>query len=81
MDDPERDVAKKLDEVVGERFDEGAKGVAARMRQNLAKWIVGALLAVGAVTVIVLVIESHRLPPKTAAPPPKPLIIKIIPGP
>ena len=80
MDDPERDVAKKLDEVVGERFDEGAKGIAARMRQNLAKWILGALLAVGAVTVIVFIIESHRLPPNSDPPPLKPLIIKIIPG-
>jgi hypothetical protein len=80
MDDPERDVAKKLDEVVGERFDEGAKGVVARIRQNLAKWIAGALLAVGAVTAIVLTIESHRLPPENAPPPSKPVKIQIIPG-
>ena len=80
MDDPERDVAKKLDEVVGERFDEGAKGVAARIRQKLVKWILGALLAVGAVAVIVLTIESHRLPPEGAPPPPKILKIQIIPG-
>jgi hypothetical protein len=79
MDDPERDVAKKLDEVVGTRFDE-AKGVADKMRQNLVKWTLGALLAVGAVTVIVLTIEWHRLPPTGDRQQPKPLKIQIIPS-
>ena len=76
MEDPFAQVDKKLDEVVGKRFDE--PGVRAR----LVKWAVAAAFALGAVCVIVWVIESHRLPPEGARPvAKKPVMIQILPAP
>ena len=76
MDDPFAQIDKKLDEVVGKRFDEPG------VRERLAKWIVAAACAIGAACVIVWVIESHRLPPENARPvAKKPVIIQILPAP
>ncbi len=58
-----RQVRKRLDEVVGTRFDPDARaGVATRLRHGAAKWIVAALLAVLAACLVLYTIESHRLP-------------------
>ena len=83
MEDPFAQIGRKLDEVVGERFDAaGGKDPVGRMRATLAKWIVAGACAVGAVCVIVWVIESHRLPPENARPlARKPVIIQILPAP
>ena len=76
MEDPFAQVDRKLDEVVGKRFDEPGVGT------RLVKWIVAAACAVGTACVIVWVIESHRLPPENARPvAKKPVIIRIIPAP
>ena len=62
-DDEARDVRKRLDEVVGTRFDpEPSAGFFGRMRRGALKAIVAALLAVGAASMVVYTIESHRLP-------------------
>ena len=76
LEDPFAQVDKKLDEVVGKRFDEPG------LRERMLKWIVAAACAIGAACVIVWVIESHRLPPENARPlPKKPVIIQILPAP
>jgi hypothetical protein len=70
LDDPFAQIDKKLDEVVGKRFDE--RGA----RERIVKWVVAAAC------VIVWVIESHRLPPENARPmAKKPVIIQILPAP
>ena len=76
MEDPFAQIGRKLDEVVGKRFDEPG------VREKFVKWGVAAACAIGAACVIVWVIESHRLPPENARPlPKKPVIIQILPAP
>jgi hypothetical protein len=83
LEDPFAQIGRKLDEVVGKRFDASAtKDPVRRARNALVKAVVAAACAVGAVCVIVWVIESHRLPPggvKPAAS--KPVMIEIVPVP
>jgi hypothetical protein len=80
MEELDRDVARKLDEVVGSRFDEDAKNPARRWRNTFVKWLVAACLAVGTAALIVYTIESHRLPPAAQMPPPKPVMVQILPA-
>jgi hypothetical protein len=81
MDDPNANVNRKLDEVIGTEYDEGAKGIAGKLRAGIVRWIVAALLALGMVAVIVATIESHRLPPPEGRKiPAKPVVIQIIPS-
>ena len=76
MKDPFAQVDKKLDEVVGKRYD------APSVRERVVKWIVAAGCAVGAACVVVWTIESHRLPPENARPVAKrPVMIQILPAP
>jgi hypothetical protein len=80
MDDPNANVNKKLDEVIGTEYDAGAKGLAAKLRAGIVRWIVAAVLALAMVAVIVATIESHRLPPPQGRKiPAKPVVIQIIP--
>ena len=69
-----RQVRKRLDEVVGTRFDESRRPT---------KWVVAALLAIGAAALVVYVIESHRLPSDEAlraAAQRKPVQVIIVPS-
>lgn len=76
MQDPFEQIDRKLDEVVGRRFDE--PGVRAR----IVKWVVAAACAAAAAGAVVWVIESHRLPPENARPvAKKPVMIQIVPAP
>lgn len=62
-DDEERQVRKRLDEVVGTRFDPDARrGFFGRVRGRVLKALAAAALAVGAAFLVVYTIESHRLP-------------------
>jgi hypothetical protein len=75
-DDPFAQIDKKLDEVVGKRFDEPG------IRERVLKWVVAAACAIGAACLIVWTIESHRMPPENARPVAKrPVIIQILPAP
>jgi len=77
--DPDEAVKRKLDDVVGKEFDPvDARGA---LRNRLLKWAAGALCAVAAVSLIVFVIESHRLPPKIPPRAAKPVTIQIVPSP
>jgi hypothetical protein len=73
-------VARRLDQVVGNRYDEDAGHPARRWRKAVLKWMVAAACAVGAASLIVYTIESHRLPPAAQAPAPKPVTVQIIPA-
>ncbi len=76
MDDPFAQIGKKLDEVVGARYREPGAG------ERIAKWLLAGACAVGAMCVVVWMIESHRLPPEGArAPAKKPVMIEILPAP
>ena len=62
-DDEAREVSKRLDEVIGTRFDpEPSAGFFGRIRRGALKAIVAALLAIAAAFMVVYTIESHRLP-------------------
>jgi hypothetical protein len=80
MRDPEAEVRKRLDQVIGTEYDAGEKGLAGKLRGAIIRWIVAALLALAMVAVIVATIESHRLPPEGMKAPAKPVEIRIIPS-
>jgi hypothetical protein len=62
-DDEAREVRKQLDEVVGARFDpEAREGPFGRIRHGALKGLVAAVLAIGAASLVLYTIESHRLP-------------------
>ena len=77
IDDPQAEVEKKLGEVIGP-YHEGPTGVLPWLKTRVLVWIIGAGLALAAVATIVLIIESHRLPPEEAKAPPKPVQVQII---
>jgi hypothetical protein len=79
MHDPEAEVRRKLDQVVGTEYDAGARGLAGKLRSGIVRWIVAALLALAMVAVIVATIESHRLPPEGMKVPLKPVEVRIVP--
>jgi hypothetical protein len=62
-DDDARQVRRRLDEVVGTRFDpEAPKGLFVRIRRGAVKALVAAVLAISAAALVIYTIESHRLP-------------------
>jgi hypothetical protein len=86
VDDDEartREVNKRLDEIVGARFDpDPAAGFLGRIRRGALKAIVAAVLAVAAAFLVVYTIESHRLPsPESvkAAKSGKPVDVMVLP--
>ena len=84
LDDPKLQAARKLDHVVGTRFDEDARHPARRRRKALVKAIVATACAVGAAALVVYGIESHRLPSpaqmEAQKAPPKPVTVQILPA-
>ena len=77
----ERELRRRLDEVVGTDFDAPhVGGFRAWIRSRWLKWALGLLFALGAPLLIVYTIESHRLPPVTPAPAEKPVTVRIIPA-
>ncbi len=54
------DIEKKLDEVVGKRFDEERYGTAsARWRRRLLKWALGVAFAAAAAAIVFVVLDRH----------------------
>ena len=81
--DEERDrqVRRKLDEVVGTGFDQPRmRGLGAWLGSRWLKWVLGVAFAVAAMLLIVYTIESHRLPPSIPAPVKKPVPVQIVPA-
>ena len=77
--DPEEAIKRNLDQVVGKQYDPIDSKLA--LRKRLVKWFAGALFAIAAVSVVVYVIESHRLPKELPPQKAKPVVIKIVPSP
>ncbi|HWH43059.1 MAG TPA: hypothetical protein VNU21_24640 [Usitatibacter sp.] len=50
---------KKLDEVVGTRYDERGRFGLQWLRKSLPKWLAGAVLAVAAVATVWTVLDRH----------------------
>ena len=81
MDDRDELLKRRLDEVVGTRYHE-ARDIPERIRVGWPKWVLGALFAILAACLVVLLIERHRLPPdgKVEAVK-KPVVVRILPPP
>ena len=71
--DPE--VKKQLDKVVGESFDPPR-----RPRDVLLKWVLAALLAVGAAAIVMTILHTHLTQAQTAPAPKRPVPIQIVPA-
>ena len=81
MDDRDEVLKRRLDQVVGTSYHEG-RNVSERVRLGWRKWLLGALFAVGAACVVVMVIERHRLPSEEAVKAVrKPVEVTILPVP
>jgi hypothetical protein len=84
-DDEARKIRKRLDEVVGTRFDPDARaGLFGRIRRRSLTWLGAAALAIGAASLVVYTIESHRLPSQekvNAVKSSKPVEIFVLPAP
>ncbi len=79
MDDPDELLKRRLDEVVGTRYHE-ARSLSELIRIGAVKWILGVAFAIAAAVLIVVVIESHRMPPAAQQPSPKPVTVTIVPA-
>ena len=80
-DERDREVRRKLDEVVGSDYDAPhLKGFSAWLRSRWLKWVLGIACAVGAPLLIIYTIESHRMPPVMPAAVKKPVPVQIIPA-
>jgi hypothetical protein len=75
----EREVSRRLDEVVGTDYDAPhLQGFGAWLKSRWRKWALGVVFAIAAVLLIVYTIESHRLP--TVTPTKKPVPVQILPA-
>lgn len=68
-------VRKELDAVVGDRFDPPRKP-----RETLLKWVMAALLAVGAAAVVMTILHRHLTQAQTAPAPKRPVPVNIVPA-
>ena len=86
IDDPEGQIARKLEQIVGSRYHEDAGHPARRRRNAIIKVVAAAACAVGAAALVVYGIESHRLPSaaqmqmQMQKAPPKPVTVQILPA-
>ena len=69
------DVKKQLDAVVGDRYEQPSS-----KRDTLVKWIVAALLAVGAAALVMSVLHTHLMQAQTAPAPKRPVPVQILPA-
>jgi hypothetical protein len=82
MRDPAEEVSRKLDQVVGKRYEPAAgQDALRRAGGTLGKWLAGALCAIMAVATIVWVIESHRMPKEIPRRAGEPVTVTIVPVP
>ena len=71
----DREVKKQLDAVVGERFEPPR-----RRRETLIKWVLAALLAVGAAAAVMAILHTHVMQAQTAPGPKRPVPVQIVPA-
>ncbi len=70
----EDQVKRELDAVVGKRF-----APPRNLRATLLKWVLFAILGVGAAAVVMTVLHTHLTQAQTAPGPKKPVTIRIVP--
>ncbi|MDQ3027938.1 MAG: hypothetical protein M3R58_15735 [Pseudomonadota bacterium] len=68
-------VKRELDAVVGDKFVPPR-----RLRATLLKWVLFALLGVGAAAVVMTILHTHLTQAQTAPGPKKPVPIRIVPS-
>jgi ferric-dicitrate binding protein FerR (iron transport regulator) len=79
--DPADELRRKLDQVVGKRFEpEEGRDKARRAARSAVKALAAAVCAVGAAATVVWVIESHRLPKDIPRRADKPVTVTIVPA-
>ena len=77
----EREIRRRLDEVVGNDFDAPhLRGFGAWLKARWVKWLLGVLFGIGGVVLVIYTIESHRLPAVMPAPQKKAVPVIIIPA-
>ena len=69
------EVAKQLDAVVGDSYHPPR-----RWGATLAKWVIAAILAIGAAVAVVAIIHTHLVQAQKAPAPPRPVPVQIIPA-
>ena len=80
MRDPQEEIRRKLDEVVGTEFDErGARWRAQWFRRSLPRWIAGIAIGIAMAALVWWVLDSH-LKAAHHPPGPRPVIIDIVPA-
>jgi hypothetical protein len=75
MLDPQQEIRKQLDAVVGESYEPPR-----RWRPLLAKWLVAAVLAVGMAALVVGVLDRHVMKAQKDAAQKRPIPIHIVPA-
>ena len=75
MRDPQEEIRKQLDAVVGESYEPPR-----RWRATLAKWLVAALLAIGAAAAVVGILDAHVMKAKKDAAKKRPVPVYIVPS-
>ena len=79
MRDPQEEIRKKLDEVVGTEFDErGRRWHGEWLRRSVPRWIAGIAIGIAMAWLVWWVLDS-QLKAAHHAPPPRPSIIQVIP--
>jgi hypothetical protein len=74
-------IEKELDAVIGKRFEERtSQSAGRRLGRSVAKWMLGAALAIAMVAVIALVLHTHLAPPQAMPAAAKPVVIEIVPA-
>lgn len=71
----EDQVKRELDAVVGDKF-----APPRRLRATLLKWVLFAILGVGAAAVVMTILHTHLTQAQTAPGPKKPVPIRIVPA-
>ena len=82
MEPDREELERKLDEVVGERYDErGDAGLVRWIRASLGKWAAALALAVVAAVVVFRVLDRHMIAAhrKAEEAPRRPVVIDIVP--
>ncbi len=80
MRDPQEEIRKRLDEVVGTEFDERGKRWGARwLRASAPRWITGVLVAIAMAALVWEVLDRHLKAAHQKPPPDRPVVIEILP--
>lgn len=81
MRDPQEEIRKRLDDVVGTEFDErGRRWGAQWLRASAPRWIAGVLVAVAMVFLVWEVLDRHLKAAHEKPQPERPVVIQILPA-